>query len=393
MVASAPTKAQQISGLLQVNVVSGDDHTPWLDQGTGVLAYRDDSVNWQQGVLRVTDKLSSAFSYDVTANLYQLGEQHVGLTQAAIQYKPLLNSQSRFKARVGFFYPKMSLENVDLGWLSPYTYTQSAINSWIGEELRIAGLEASLFSTGRSRQSPFSWEITVGAFKGNDTLGTVLSWRGFAMHDRQSLHNDRVVFADYPTVNDPNGIFHPSYVEPFHELDGRVGYYIGAHLDYYKRTKLRYYFYDNQANPTVVNRQRLYAWRTKFHSLAISHDITQNARFISQWMTGSSHMGERFVYINFDAWYAMYSYKVGLHRFSVRYDDFSVVEDDIFPHDANNSDGRALTLAWRYKVNTNWQLGLEQHINRNRADIRSTLNEPLKQNQQQTLAVAQFRWR
>ncbi|GAC10406.1 hypothetical protein [Paraglaciecola chathamensis] len=388
-----PSTAQQISGLVQVNMVKADDQKPWLDKGTGIVAYQDDSVNLQQGVLRITDKLSSAFSYDVTANIYQLGEQHIGITQAAIQYKPLSNSQVRFKGRAGFFYPRLSLENVDLGWLSPYTYTQSAVNSWFGEELRIAGLEGTLFSAGRNRRSPFSWEITAGAFKGNDTLGTLLSWRGFAMHDRQSLHNDKIVFADYPSVIDPNGIFHPSYVEPFHELDSRVGFYFGVHLSYYKRTQLRYYFYDNQAKPTVVNHQRLYAWRTKFHSVAFSHDVTPSTRFISQWLSGSSHMGQRFVYIDFDAWYMMISHKRGAHRLSVRYDDFKVKEDDIIPEDMNNSSGQGLTIAWRYKLNTNWQVGLEQHINRNKADIRTTLDEAAKQNQQQTLAVVQFRWR
>lgn len=388
-----PATAQQISGLIQVNMVRADEHNPWFDKGTGIVAYQDNGVNIQQSVLRISDKLSSGFSYDLSANFYQLGEQHLGLTQASIQYKPISNRQIRFKGRAGFFYPRMSLENVDLGWLSPYTYTQSAINSWIGEELRVAGVEGSLFSAGRNRRSPFSWEITAGAFKGNDTLGTLLSWRGFAMHDRQSLHNDKVVFADYPTVNDPEGIFHPSYVEPFHELDGRIGFYLGGHLNYFKRTQLRYYYYDNQANPTVVNHQRLYAWRTKFHSLAFSHDITPATRFISQWLSGSSHMGERFVYINFDAWYMMLSHKMNDHRLSIRYDNFKVKEDDIFVHDLNNSDGSGLTLAWRYKVNANWQLGLEQHVNRNQAAIRSTLGEGTRQNQQQTLVVAQFRWR
>ncbi|MGY0603913.1 MAG: hypothetical protein ACW7DZ_17965, partial [Paraglaciecola chathamensis] len=84
-----PSTAQQISGLVQVNMVRADDQRPWLDKGTGIVAYQDDSVNLPQGVLRITDKLSSAFSYDVTANIYQLGEQHIGITQAAIQYKPL----------------------------------------------------------------------------------------------------------------------------------------------------------------------------------------------------------------------------------------------------------------------------------------------------------------
>ncbi|MGY0623616.1 MAG: hypothetical protein ACW7DO_15250 [Paraglaciecola chathamensis] len=77
----------------------------------------------------------------------------------------------------------------------------------------------------------------------------------------------------------------------------------------------------------------------------------------------------------------------------MRYDDFKVKEDDIIPEDMNNSSGQGLTIAWRYKLNTNWQVGLEQHINRNQADIRTTLDEAAKQNQQQTLAVVQFRWR
>lgn len=385
--------AQQVSGLVQVNLVKADDLTPWLERGTGILAYQNDSLNLQQSLLNVQGKLASSVSYNVVANVYQQGEQHLGVTQAVIRYKPLSNSHTRFKARGGFFYPRMSLENVDIGWLSPYSYTQSAINSWIGEELRVAGVEASLYSAGRSRRSPLSWEVTGGLFKGNDTLGTVLSWRGFAMHDRQSLHNDRVNFADYPSVNDPNGIFHPSYVEPFHELDGRIGFYLGTHLSYYQRTQLRYYFYDNQADPNVVNHQRLYAWRTKFHSLAFSHDFTSDARLIAQWLTGSSAMGQRFVYINFDAWYLMYSHKFAAHRISLRYDDFKVREDDIFPMDMNNSNGRGVTLAWRYTINANWQLGLEQHVNRNQADIRSTLGESPQQDQQQTLAVVQFRWR
>jgi hypothetical protein len=34
------------------------------------------------------------------------------------------------------------------------------------------------------------------------------------MHDRQSLNNDRVHFAAYPSVIGSDRIFHPNYVEP-----------------------------------------------------------------------------------------------------------------------------------------------------------------------------------
>ena len=47
-----------------------------------------------------------------------------------------------WSVKAGAFFPTISLENDDLGWTSPYTLTPSAINSWIGEELRTIGSEA-----------------------------------------------------------------------------------------------------------------------------------------------------------------------------------------------------------------------------------------------------------
>src|SRR6185437_6111030 len=49
-----------------------------------------------------------------------------------------------WSAKAGAFFPTISLENDDLGWTSPYTLTPSAINSWIGEELRTIGSEGTL---------------------------------------------------------------------------------------------------------------------------------------------------------------------------------------------------------------------------------------------------------
>jgi len=46
-----------------------------------------------------------------------------------------------WSVKAGAFFPTISLENDDLGWTSPYTLTPSAINSWIGDELRTIGSE------------------------------------------------------------------------------------------------------------------------------------------------------------------------------------------------------------------------------------------------------------
>ncbi|MEP0356732.1 hypothetical protein [Paraglaciecola sp.] len=392
LVCSSKALALEVKGVIQANFVVADGHASWFEHGTGILAYSENGFNIQQALVKVSDSYSNGFGFDLVANYYQLGSQNLGISQAQLAYKPLSNSKLRWRARAGFFYPKMSLENVDTGWLSPFTYTQSAINSWIGEELRVAGAEFTLFSPGRSRKSPLSWELHGAVFKGNDPLGTAISWRGFTLHDRQSLNNDKVPFAAYPSVVQEDRIFHPNYVEPYHELDGRLGFYLGAHLDYFKQSSLRYYFYDNQADPLVVNSQRLYAWRTKFHSLSIQHKFTSNTRVIAQWMSGSSNMGQRFVYINFDAWYIMFSHKLKKHRFTARLDDFQVREDDIFLWDPNNSDGKAITLAWRYDLNKHWQVGIEQHFNENSSDIRATVGQDVSIDQQQSLAVIQYRW-
>lgn len=389
----AQLQAIELSGVVQANLTLADDANSFINDGTDILRFDESDFNAQQAVLRAQQDLGSSFTLDVVANYYQDGEQNIGFSQAQLLYKPLSQNTVKFKARAGFFYPAMSLENVDLGWLSPFTYTQSAINSWIGEELRTAGLELSLYSPGRARRSPWSWAFHAAAFKGNDPLGTVISWRGFAMHDRQSLNNDRLNFAPYPTVVDQDIIWHPSWVEPFHEIDGRVGFYIGAHLDYFKQSSFRYYYYDNMADPLALNDQRLYGWRTKFHSFAAQHKITADTRIVSQLMTGSTAMGDRFVYADFDAFYLMLSHKIDKHRVSFRFDRFRVQEDDIIPIDINSSDGFGFTLAWRYSWRENWQFGVEQHYNKNRAQNRTTLGLPPETEQSQTLVVLQYRWK
>jgi hypothetical protein len=388
----SPLQAAEINVLLQANMVNADQQTSWYAGDTGILAYSKDGVNLSQALLTVNDSFSSGLGYEVVANYYPLGERHLGLSQAQLSYKPLSPNKVRWRARAGLFYPAMSLENVSLGWLSPYSYTQSAINSWLGEELRIAGLEMTLFSPGRARNSAFSWELHGAAFKGNDPMGAMLTWRGFAMHDRQSLYNEQIPMAPYPSVIGVDRLNHPAYVEPFHEFDGRLGYYLGVHLAYFKLTSLRYYYYDNQADPTEVNAQRIYGWRTRFHSLALQQQFSANTRIIAQWMSGDTLMGKRYVAADFSAWYVLLSYTFDQHRLSARFDKFMVEEDDIFAWDRNDSHGEALTLAWRYDLNPQWQVGLEQHFNRNYAASRLSLKQEPQIEQQQSMAVVQYRW-
>lgn len=382
--------ALEVSGLVQVSATSASQAKPWQDAGTGVVRYNNSSTQIQQAVLAISQDIGNSFSLEAVGNINQDGEKQFGISQAQLVYKPLLASPHKWRVKAGFLYPAMSLENVDSAWLSPYQYNNSVINSWIGEELRVPGIEISQLNPGRARRSAWSYDFHLGLYKGNDPLGTLIAWRGWATHDRQSLFGDRVNFAAYPSVVDRAN--HPNWVQPFHEVDGRVGYYLGAHLNYYNRSRLRYYYYDNNADPTSVNSLRQYAWHTRFHSLAAEHRFSKHTNLIGQWMSGSTKMGYNWVFVDFKAWFVMLSHVADKHRFSAKVERFSVREDDVWEWDPNDSDGEALTMSWRYSYNEHWQFGLEHVVNHNQAANRATVNERIRQTQYQSLAVAQYRW-
>ena len=68
----------------------------------------------------------------------------IDLTQAYLEWRPLTLSPNRYRVKIGGFYPRLSMENRGAAWTSPYTISSSAINTWIGEEIRIFGAELSV---------------------------------------------------------------------------------------------------------------------------------------------------------------------------------------------------------------------------------------------------------
>jgi len=66
------------------------------------------------------------------------------LDGGVLQYRPYPRAGYRLRVKAGAFHAPVSLENRAPGWDSPYTLSYSALNSWLGEELRTIGLEAQL---------------------------------------------------------------------------------------------------------------------------------------------------------------------------------------------------------------------------------------------------------
>lgn len=390
--------AVEVKGLIQAGWSDSDTDVPWMQswlrKGTGLTRYdnENEGVDIVQAALEGRFELTDALTFDAAGIYYPDGDKGFGFTEALLTYKPL-SPGWRSRYRLGMFYPEMSFENPDTAWNSPYTYTYSVINSWIAEEMRILGFEGQWTRPGRSFNSPHSWTLNAALYQHNDTAGTLLTWRGWAMHNRQTRYGERVEMADYPSLMYYlNG--QPSWVEPFAEIDDRVGAYIGGHWQYQKRSDLRLYYYYNEGDPLSKDRDRQYAWRTEFSSLAWQYRFNKSTRLLTQWMQGSTTMGPNAVSrIDYESFYIMLSHKWNQHRFSLRYDDFETVETDNVPQDPNDSDGHAWTLAWRYDVHKNWQVGAEwlslESYNENRYVL---WNWPAEESQQQIQAVVQYKF-
>ncbi len=173
---------------------------------------------------------------------YAYGDHDVNafdLTELYTEWRPIPASDWRSRLKVGAFYPAISLENRMQGWRSPYTLSFSAVNTWVGEELRTIGAEYNLDWLGRSHGHDFDVTLTAAAYGWNDTAGTVLATRGWGLHDRQST-----LFGRYANNGSPlseRTLF-------FDDLDKRAGYYVGATANYRGLLEMRALHYDNRSN-------------------------------------------------------------------------------------------------------------------------------------------------
>ena len=338
------------------------------DFGQNHQRFEGDGLHLSQAVISTNQRLFDDWTLSGALNAYSDGEERLNVSQLYIKYRPLSASSIKPEVKVGAFYPAISAENTDIAWLSPHFLTNSAINSWIGEELRTGGVELSFRQSGRQVRSNWSWKVLASLFKGNDSTGTLLSWRGFALHDRQSLYNDRVNFLPIPGVIDEDKLDAPAWTEPFREIDNRFGYYFGTHVAYKRSAEMRYYYYDNNADANAVDPDRIYAWHTRFHSLTLRYLPRPDLTLFSQLLYGDTLMGENIVDNDFASAYvaaALDLNTVGLKDLTaaVRMDWYRVIDNDNTMYDPNGSRGNAYTISVKYDITSRFSVTTEWQLN------------------------------
>jgi len=336
-------------------LVSSNGQKSAMSGGLGELRFGESKSGVQLGRARLalSQPVGNVLALHLDASYWGDDDKSpVDVTEAYAEYRPYPIDGFRVRVRGGAFYAPISLENRAAGWESPYTLSSSAINNWIAEEVRTIGLETQAEWLGTRLGHSFDLSVVGAVYRWNDPIGGVLASKGFGISDRQTGLFGRV---GMPGVAPLRGR------EPFHEIDGRTGYYGGLELRYLDRLTLRALHYDNRADPTAYDaRLNDYAWQMKFDSAGARYESPGGWTLITQWLQGETYVdapaSER--EWPFNARFFLISKRFGRHSLSARYDDFSI-GFSINDFDLGEQTGHAWTLAYVAELTPNWRVTLE----------------------------------
>lgn len=354
--AASSAHAGDFSLALDVRGVSSDGRASFLDDGQGKLRFDADHEGIRLGRLRMAwdQPLGEVFALHADASAWDDDDKNpIDLTEAFVEYRPYPRAGFRTRARLGAFFPPMSLESRADGWETPYTITPSAIGSWIGEELRTIGVEAQVDWLGTRLGHAVDLQLTGAAFGWNDPAGTQLSVHGFSFHDRQTTLFGRV------GANQHDPAF--AKKELFCEMDGRPGYYVGAQARYLDRGTVQVLHYDNRADPSVYEPAvRDFAWLTKFDAVALRLEAANGWTALIQALDGDTTIAPGGFALDwqFDSQSALVAKRTGPHMLAARYDAFAVT----FLGDASapgSETGHAWTVAYTWDNGDRWRFAAE----------------------------------
>jgi hypothetical protein len=277
--------------------------------------------------------------------------------EAFALFRPELTSQLSLRVRAGLFFPPTSRENVGPLWSSPYTITLSALNTWIAEEVRLAGGEAvAVVRTGEHEI-----QLGGGVFAANDSSGALLAWRGWSFSDRLGTLGELLPLPPLASLA-PGGAFadqRDDGTRPVEELDGRPGFSGRARWSFASRGLLQLAVLDSRGDRALHRGQ--YAWRTRFGQVGAELRLGPRLVVVAEGMKGDTGMGLRsagHVDMELATAYALASWRSEHARLTLRYDWFRNRDRD-GTAEPNHERGRAWTLAAFWTPRPFARLGLE----------------------------------
>jgi hypothetical protein len=351
---TGPAAAGELSwqGFLEARWVAGDGRS-WVDGGLGKTRFGDDADGQVGAAL--------ALSWQVTPDLLAFVElqaqpdmtPELDVTVATLRWRPVSTTAWRWALKAGVFFPPVSLENDSIGWTSRWTLTPSAINSWVGEELRSTGLEAQLEH--RGELGTLSGSLAL--FGGNEPAGELLATRGWALGDFTTGYFGELrqpdVHAAAARTRAPFGF------EPFQRIEGDVGWHAQLHWETPAFGEFSLLRYDNRADPAAFRQfanRRLFAWHTRFWSAGWQYRFG-DLQIVAQAMDGATAFEPapgRYMDSRFDSAFVLAAWESGAWRPAVRIEQFRVRQ--LGASTPLNEEGSAVTVALNWRPSERWRV-------------------------------------
>ena len=352
---------EAISGVVDVRAAYSDGQKSWVDGGLDkARASKGASLSLAEADLIWRPRIGWSLSGLVVVQAQPDMPDPVGVSEAYVTYKPTPSGPVRYAVKAGVFYPPISQEHEGGAWLVSDSITPSAINSWVGEELRTGGVEFKATAALGGQEVA----ATLGAFGWNDTSGTLVSMRGWALGDQKAVIGGAFPL---PKLSPFMAGRQTEYTTPVLEIDGRVGFY--GRLDWSPsgRLSLNALYYDNAGDlistaPSGPARPegKEWAWDTRFWNVGATAVVDDRTTLKAQVMRGVTLMGfprPRGVWIDvdYDSAYLSATRKLGdeagsssLHG---RVDWFDIVDNTYRDIDNNAEHGWAFTAAYKRPLN------------------------------------------
>jgi hypothetical protein len=343
----ASVQAGELRGQLDLGLAAAPDAAHSFEGGLGKSPYAD-AGPVARLALRGDAHLSETLVGRVVLDADSQRSNTVGLQEAWLGWHPVPTTPWRIGLKAGSFFPATSLETGydSASWSAERTFSASAVNTWIGQEIRINGVELDLLRRGALDGSPHTFGVSAGAFAGNDPTGTLLAWQGWNLSGGITGIGQHSRLPDLPAYR-PDGPLpiQTRNVHVFREIDGRLGRYAVVHYGHAGWLEVSALHYDNRADPLRIE-GRQYAWRTRFDHASLRLRLPGNWELLAQGLRGETLMGPAAVQVDFTAWYVLATHALGTASISLRYDDFGSTDRDLTPGDPNGEQGRALALAY-----------------------------------------------
>ena len=335
---------------------ASDADRSWTRDGLDKTRFDGNAGNIRlgQAFLRLDGEVLNEVTASVVASASDDRRRLVDITEAWLGWNPVPDSAWKTRVKLGAFFPVTSLE-IDydsLGWTPVRTISSSAINSWIGEELRTQGVELTVTRKGISENSAHDYGFTAAVFGRNDPMGSLLAWRGWSIGDRITGLTESIRLADLPVYRPGGALAQQNRsIHVMREIDHRPGFYVGAHYRYAGWLSVNTLRYDNRGDPLVVTNGQ-YSWNVRFTHLNARLQLGDKWEILLQALRGETIMGPNAVRLRYSAWYALASHPFGPGNLAVRFDRFNAQEHpaDILPSDPNGEHGRALAIAYAWRI-------------------------------------------